>query len=152
MKRVVLIHGESGSGKSPLAQKLKAGYGFEVLELDKLYVCFIKTMCPDLYFNFLSKAISNHYLYILPQSMWKINDVAHNLVEEWHQHLLNTVIDESARHDALVVEGWLLFPYLKEIKGQLSQRAVVIVVEAMNGANWIDHTVVTEEQIALMSM
>ena len=128
MKRLFLIHGDPGSGKSTLARKLRDEHGFEILSLDDLYVEFIKTQCPILYFDVLDKFIAQHYQCILHPKAYTNHHFNRDFVNEWHEYLLTTISERSDRQDDLVVEGFLLYDYLGALEAYMSQVAQVFLV------------------------
>jgi hypothetical protein len=110
LPRVFLVFGEHGSGKTTkVAAPLKAAHHFEVVSVDKVYVEWVKSQCPSLYFEDLSKYIFQHYNSILIGDYTVEVFKGRNVVAEWHAHLLDHIIEQSQQHNSLVVEGYLLF-------------------------------------------
>jgi hypothetical protein len=151
MKRVVLVYGESRSGKTYLAENLNSGYGWQMLSVDELYVAFVKTKCPEFYFGRLRTYVAPHYVYILVANGHTKEKYRRDYVAEWNQFLLDAIIGEIAGHDTLVVEGWLLQHSLKPLKLRLSQSAQVALVEVLDRTYWIDHAQVAIQDIAFIS-
>lgn len=133
MKRLILLHGDPGQGKSHLARKLQGEYSFEWLSLDKLYVERIKKHCPFLYFPDLSKFVSHHYQYFLRDARtYILSKYQRDLLNEWHLHLYATVQAMSEAFDDLVVEGWLLHDCLGEVQAQMSGKAQVFAITVVD--------------------
>ncbi len=152
MKRVLLIFGLPGSGKSTLAEKLRDDYSFEILSLDELYAEFIKTKCPNLYFEALDKFIAPHYQHILHPIEYSKHHFGRNFVEEWHEYLLTATSDRNARHDNLVVEGFLLYDYLSNLESAMSQVAQVFLVQASNRTYRVVGTPLTAKDIVPLGL
>ncbi len=49
MKRLFLVSGMPGAGKTYLAKKIASEHSFKYVELDTEYVQFIKSECPMLF-------------------------------------------------------------------------------------------------------
>jgi hypothetical protein len=130
VKRVFLIHGNPGSGKSTLAKKLRDEHSFEMLSLDELYVEFIKSECPVLYLDAIDKFIAQHYECILHPEAYTKHHFKRDFVNEWHEYLLTTTSEWSARHDDLVVEGFLLYDCLGDLEARMLQAVRVFLVHA----------------------
>jgi predicted kinase len=47
MAGIILVFGSPGSGKTPLAGNLEASYGFGRIEVDSVYVQFVRAKYPS---------------------------------------------------------------------------------------------------------
>ncbi len=150
MKRLFLIHGDPGSGKSTLAKKLRDEHSFEMLSLDELYIEFIKTKCPDLYFSALNKFIAQHYQRILHSREYTIHHFNRDFVNEWHEYLMTTTSERSARHNNLVVEGFLLYDCLGDLEARMSRVARVFLVHVSNHTYRVLGAPLTTKDIAAL--
>jgi hypothetical protein len=123
MARVLLLFGNPGNGKSPLAVRLKADHGFEVISVDDVYVEWVKSQHRNLYFPELHAHILQHYHSILGSHPGFVN--------QWHAYLLALTLERSHEHDRLVVEGYLLFDCKDAYEQELTRRSVqVFQIEA----------------------
>ncbi len=106
IKRFVLIGGDSGVGKSYLANQLAKEFGFHLVHLDKVYTKFIESQFPNLYFPFLSKFILQHY-----QTIFSVSDQAGILpkaIVAWENHVASLAKDLLADYQYLAIEGFHL--------------------------------------------
>lgn len=150
MKRLFLVHGDPGSGKTPLARALRDEHAFEYLSLDALYVEFIKAKCPTLYFDDLKKFIAPHYQCILQPREYSYYHFKRDLVNEWHEYMLTATLNRSAHHNNLVAEGFLLYDCLSDLEARMSQIARVFLVHASNGTYQVLGASLTVKQIATL--
>jgi hypothetical protein len=102
MASVALISGMPGQGKSFLAGKLAAA-GFEPVSVDHEYVQFVRTECPQIYFDNLNRHTFLHFLILQ-------NDSPSNQ-ERWRDHLLAVIREKTRMHPRVAIEGWLLGHY-----------------------------------------
>jgi len=121
-----------------------------MLSLDELYVEFIKTKCPDLYFAALNKFIAQHYQRILHPRDYTNYHFNRDFVNEWHEYLLTATSERSARHDDLVVEGFLLYDCLGDLEARISQVARVFLVHANNRTYRVLGAPLTANEIAAL--
>lgn len=149
MKRLLLIHGDPGSGKTPLGQYLRREYSFEILSLDDLYVKFVEEECPDFYFKKLRNYISQHYHQILDNRGYTEKKFGRNLVKEWHEYLFNTIFSNKA--DNLIVEGYLLVDCIDDIEIRMSQITQVHQVQVKNGSYTVSGRLMTADDIAILN-
>jgi len=74
MKTVLVwVTGESKSGKSTLAKRLKQRCSCFPVSVDQVYVDFVKEKYRRLSFEELSEYIAPHYLHILDKSGWSLD-------------------------------------------------------------------------------
>jgi dephospho-CoA kinase len=123
-RRVVLVFGDPGNGKSHLATALHEKHGYAVLSLDDVYVNFVRERFQALYLPALERVIAQHFQTILAG----YNGGA--AVQAWVKHLVELVTARSQEHRLLVVEGFLLPPALSQIQQALPSATAVMVVEA----------------------
>jgi dephospho-CoA kinase len=64
-RRVVLVFGDPGNGKSHLATALREEHGYAVLSLDDVYVKFVRERFQALYLPALERVIAQHFQTIL---------------------------------------------------------------------------------------
>src|SRR3990170_6971912 len=88
-RRVVLIFGDPDSGKSHLANDLRATFGYHPVSLDSVYVEFIKTRYPHLYFEALNYVIAEHYYNVLPAC--EARGRPSGAVQAWPDHVASVV-------------------------------------------------------------
>jgi len=146
MKRIVLVHGEPGSGKTWLSDQLSNRFAWRKLSVDETYVEFVNTTCPEFYFPYLRRYIAPHYAYMLSLEETK-QKYGRDFVLEWCHYLFDRIVAESSANDKLVVEGWLLRHLLRTLRPPISQAAAVMVVEVVSRTYWVDHMPVTIEGI-----
>jgi len=123
-RRVVLVFGDPGNGKSHLAAALREKHGYAVVSLDDVYVNFVRERFLALYLPALEQVIAQHFQTILAG----YNGGA--AVKAWVEHLVQLVTAHSREHPLLVVEGFLLPPALSQVQQALPSTTVVTVVEA----------------------
>lgn len=151
MKKIYLIHGQPGNGKTTLARRLKEEFGMETLSVDQLYVDFVKTRRPELYFKALNSFISPHFEGILRgarQNRWGQDD---DPLEEWKAYLFEAIREASDAHDSLVVEGYLLYYDIKPLMERLSELAPVFRVRVRRWKYRALGCRMTAEEIAALS-
>jgi hypothetical protein len=137
--RVFLIFGDPSHGKSTLAENLRADHAFEVLSVDDVYVKFVKSHYPRIYFDDLNLYIAHHYQYVFC--------LIPDRLTVWHKHLLKTVFERSARCESLAVEGYLLADCKDNYEALLTQSAIqVFQIHAEHLSYWT--RCLTVEQIA----
>ena len=127
-RRVVLIFGESHHGKSYLAKHLHVNYGYHLVELDGVYVEFVRSQYPDLYLPALGQVIAQHFNMILvPCDRAGITPGA---IAAWPDHVASLVEAASREHHLVSVEGYLLSHALTAVQERLAATAVVTTIEA----------------------
>lgn len=138
-RRVVLIYGNPGNGKSHLAEKLEKNYGYHRIELDEVYVKFIRSQYASLDSPKLREVILQHYEYILtPCDRLEVYPGA---MEKWRDHVVSITEDASHQHALIVVEGYLLLPAIVAVQRRLGDTAIVAVVEARNGQYFVGSSI-----------
>jgi hypothetical protein len=125
MACILLVSGKHLSGKSTLAEQLRTTHGFEVVSVDEVYVEWVKSECPSLYFDDLQKYIHHHYHYILVDEYTK-DVLGRDLIAEWHRHLLGVIFNRSQQHERLVVEGYLLFDCKDQYEVELTEQSMQV--------------------------
>jgi dephospho-CoA kinase len=148
MKRVFLLYGNPGSGKSTLARKLRDEHGFRLISLDPLYVEFIQSECPRLYFEALGTWIAPHYKQLFNGKERTKQRYGRDLVQEWHEYILARIEDLIAQDDSVVVEGFLLFDCMEFLESSLSAKARVFRILADHLKYRILGPQMTSEEIA----
>jgi len=136
-RRVVLIFGDSGHGKSHLADELHEKYGYYVIRLDDVYVEFIRSRYPDFFLNLLPQVIGQHYNTMFIQSP--------EGVASWSDHVVSVTKDASAQNPLVAVEGYLLAPVLRAVEESVASLASVTTVEVRYREYFVASTT---EQIA----
>ena len=121
-RKVVLIFGDPGNGKSYLANQLRQRYGYDLISLDDTYVAFVKERYPDLYLPAISQVIAQHF-----QTMLQHYNGAH---KAWQEHVASLVEARSGLDPLVAVEGFLLLPVLDAVQAALAGKAIVTIVEA----------------------
>jgi hypothetical protein len=126
-RKVVLIYGQPGDGKSHLANnELKAKYGYHVVTVDEVYVAFVQCRFPDLYFPQLRQFTQQHYEAIVVPGV-KSGVLIEDVAQAWQDHLCAVIERESRLHKLLAVEGYLLYPALEAIENRLTPATVLRV-------------------------
>jgi len=150
MKRLFLIYGNPGSGKTSLAEYLRSNHSFEILSLDDLYIEFVKEKCPDFYFEKLRNYINQHYHHILNNGGYTKEKFGRDFVNEWHEYLFATTIEWSATHDNLVVEGYLLIDCLSDLETRMSQIAQVFLIYVSDHSYRVLGTPMSANDVAIL--
>ena len=115
-RKVILIFGEPGSGKSYLAERLRDEYGYNsIISLDTIYMEFITNKYPSLYLPDLAIVISQHYKTILGDSGKKA----------WKKYAVSFIKSVVKSGGKIVIEGYLLFDILEDVRAKLSGMAEV---------------------------
>jgi AAA domain len=100
MARIILVFGWPGHGKSTLSKTLAAAHGFHRLDVDAIYVQFVRTQyqqsCPP---N-IDQVILGHY-----DDFFSKDDTRRR---GWHEHFLGQIVTAADQHRSIVVEGYLL--------------------------------------------
>ena len=149
MARVLLVFGEHLSGKSTLSNKLKMHH-FDVISVDDVYVKWVESHCPSLYFDDLGKYIYHHYHFILAGDYTR-SIFRRDLLAEWHEHLLAHIIESSQTHESLVVEGYLLFDCKDHFEIELTKQSVqVFQIDVEDRLYFSDSQPLTIDEIALL--
>jgi hypothetical protein len=99
-RRVILISGYPDQGKSFLGEALRNQHGFHLIQIDGIYVQFIRNACLAVNFPAVSQFIYQHYNQIFVNVQGGIT--------AWHKHLFDEIIQASEKHRDLAVEGYLL--------------------------------------------
>jgi hypothetical protein len=109
MASILLVFGAPDHGKSELAKKLEAQFGFYRIEVDEVYADFIEALYPPPRSLNLRHFILPHYDGGYPAlgcGTGFSQDVGRR--NHWHHHLLQQIEEAAARHPKVVVEGYLL--------------------------------------------
>ncbi len=134
-RRVVLIYGNPGNGKSYLAEKLEKNYGYHRIGLDEVYVEFIRTQYASLDSPKLREVVGPHYERILmPCDQLEIHPGA---LEKWRDHVVSIAANASQQYPLVAVEGYLLLPAIVAVQRGLGDTAIVTVVEARYGQYFV---------------
>lgn len=149
-KRLLLVSGKSGTGKSTLAEKLKACCGLHALHVDDVYVGFIMEKCPELYFKVLHLFIGPHYRCILKEKEFTLERLCRDYVEEWESHLEERVKEQTERYDDMVVEGNLLKYSKESLPKHLRDVAQVFWIDVVDGEYYHEGELCTFEQVAAL--
>jgi nucleoside-triphosphatase THEP1 len=108
MKRVLLVTGRPGSGKSALAKELHDKHSCQVLTVDKVYIEFVEKEVEFLFFERLDSYVGPHYEYILAEREHSKKHFERDFVAEWYGYLLRRIEGLLTGEDNIVVEGYLL--------------------------------------------
>jgi len=128
MKRVILVAGRPGEGKSHLAKSLVTQHSFVDLSVDQAYVDFIKQHCPMLYLDALHLYIGPHYHAILSERDYSRAHLGRDFVAEWRRYLVTRIAGLTSLEDSVVVEGYLLKWWDQELNQSLASSVQVFVV------------------------
>ena len=134
--RVVLIFGDPGQGKSPLANRLRK-HRYHVIGLDAVYLEFVKAQYPTWDFQTLNEVIAQHYFILR-----RVNGVE----EAWRDYVASRVEKDSSQNALVAVEGYLLLPTLDAVQKRLAGKAAVTLVE-VRGGQYFTPTTTSIEQI-----
>ncbi len=119
MKKLLLIHGESGSGKSTAARRLLErlranNTSCEVVGSDDVYVNFIKSRYPTIYFEHLCRFIAGHRRRIMEDANKgrtgredAYSEYA-NIVTNWQTALIESLLRALERVEIVLAEGCFL--------------------------------------------
>ena len=145
-RRVVLIYGASGNGKSYLAKQMSDNCGYHRVGLDDVYIKFIKEQYPDLYLTDLNIVIAQHYHCIL--KAWDHpGGKYHGAESAWGNYVASFAEDVSRRHPLVAIEGYLLDPVLNTVQQKLVDKAIVTRVEVRMWQYFVNGVVKSLEQI-----
>jgi len=150
MKRVLLIHGDPGNGKSTLAKILKDQYFFNTVPVDDVYVDFILNKFHSLHFEALNRYIAPHYFWIREYHEYIRKDLGRDPIDDWHEHLLTTIKELSNLYDDLVVEGFLLYDCKDQIENALPKGVKTFQVYVKDREYTVQDKIVVPEQIAAL--
>jgi hypothetical protein len=148
MRRLFLVFGDSGAGKSFLADTLEITHHFDRISVDYEYVEFIRARCPALYFEELRSYIGTQYDGILKNRAFSLHQFQRDFVAEWHSHLLDRIRAGIGGCEDLVVEGYLLYDCRHEFEEQLRDSASVFQIHVENRQYTWRSRVLTAAQIA----
>lgn len=150
MKRVILLSGLPGAGKTFLASRLATEHQFGVLCLDDAYVDFIKSHCSMLYFDVLDMYVGPHYNSILVNRNYSIRHFQRDFVAEWHSFLLARAEQQLTQTDRLVLEGYLLKDCMASLQLGLQTEAQVFHVLVANRNYYCQQQICTFQQVAAL--
>jgi hypothetical protein len=143
---VVLIHGDSGNGKSYLAKQMSDKCGYHRVGLDDAYIRFIEDQYPDLYFKDLNIVVAQHYHCIL--KAWDYpGGKYHGAESTWGDYVASFAEDISRQHPLVAIEGYLLGPVLNTVRQRLVDKAIVTTVEVRMRQYLVNGVVKSLEQI-----
>jgi len=100
MAGILLVFGWPGHGKTTLAKTLDADYGFHRIDVDAVYVQFIRAHYPSICPPKIDQVIMGHY-----DDGFSRHDAYRR---HWHEHFLQQIGAAAALHPKVVVEGYLL--------------------------------------------
>jgi hypothetical protein len=142
MKRVILLYGNPQNGKSTLADRLRDEHGFHKISVDGEYVDFITSVHSAVSFELLGHFIAQHYQTIFSRT-------PSENVRGWHQHLLQTILAASTQHDAVVVEGFLLYDCKDQLEVALKEHSIrVFQIKAEAFGYVMEHPRLTAQDVA----
>jgi hypothetical protein len=85
---------------------------------------------PLVFLPLLGQFIAQHYQTIFTRT-------GSENVQGWHQHLLQTIAVESAQHDSVVVEGFLLFDCKDQLEVALKEQSIHVFQVRAEGFGYI---------------
>ena len=155
-KKIFLVYGDPGHGKTTLACELKK-HGYRSCPVDQVYVDFIKEKCPGIHFEKLSCYVRPHYDCIFkagkggsdPRAEHTSKILGTCVMNEWKKHLLEQVRKKLSGNDRVVVEGYPLKDCRNDIAKELRETddAKVILVSVKNKAYLFENDPVTIDEL-----
>ncbi|SFM05508.1 hypothetical protein SAMN05421863_101140 [Nitrosomonas communis] len=152
MKRLILVVGRSGQGKSYLARFLSFGHSFAALSVDEVYLDFVRTHCPMLYFDALNLYISPHYHAILKNRDHSMTHLGRDFVHEWLRYLATKILGLISLHDNVVVEGCLLDHCANEFQSAMASFGQVFVVSVVKQRYFLNDHELSMESVATLGL
>lgn len=152
MKRLILLVGRSGQGKTYLARYLSTEHSFVTLSVDQAYLDFVRTQCPMLNFDALNFYISPHYHAILKNRDHSIAHLGRDFIYEWLQYLTTRILDLTSLHDSVVVEGSLLNHCANDFQPLMTSFAQVYVVSVDKQRYFLDGRELGTESVAALGL
>jgi len=104
-RNVILIIGDPTDEKTSLSRRLEAR-GWAALHVDALYVAFIQSRLPELFFPRLHDFVAPHYTHIFAKVAGNDRQSGRrDVVSAWHSLLLEAILSASSSTPLLAVEG-----------------------------------------------
>lgn len=150
MKRLILVIGRSGQGKSYLARLLSSEHSFAALSVDEAYLNFVRTHCPMLNFDALSLYISPHYHAILKNRDHSLTHLGRDFIYEWIRYLAARILDLTSLHDSVVVEGCLLDHCADDLQHAMAPFVQVYIVSVVNRRYFLHDCELSAELVAAL--
>ena len=128
-KRLVLVYGLPGEGKTTLAHELLHKKGYRWISTDRVYVDWIRDRYPDFFFPRLRQFVFEHWNEIIrvgEERDWIVED----MVAAWIEHLLDVAVAELDHHPKVVVEGSLVTWAYERLSELLNDSVEVLVIKA----------------------
>lgn len=154
MKRLFLVYGPPGAGKSYLAAQLDTKHKFRRLSVDDSYVDFVELRFPEMYFPALRSFIMPHYNLIQQFRGYAAQVLQRDFVAEWQDYLVGRIRELIATTDRdTVVEGYLLEDCKDALSNTLAGAAGVFQIAVDNRTyTWNRKTVLSIDEIAALQV
>jgi hypothetical protein len=110
---IVFVFGWPGQGKSTLAKTLVDEAAFRRVDVDDLYVRFIRTEFPQAATADLEQQILGHY-----DRTFSRDETQRRA---WHDHFLAVIVAAAADYAEVVVDGYLLWDCRTAFDGALTK-------------------------------
>jgi hypothetical protein len=145
MNRILLVSGDPNHGKSFLADELEANYQFTVMHVDGVYVRYVEQAYANVFLPDLHLYIAQHY-----QTIFALDPERQ---AKWHQHLLGEVVAAARRHDAVAVEGYLLYDCKDQFEVALKQQSfAVFKIRVKQRAYFLQQRSLSVSDVAMLGL
>lgn len=151
-KRVILLTGVPGQGKTHLMNRLKQEASCAALCVDDVYVDFIKTQCPAMFFENLRMYIAPHYDSLIEGLDARSASLYGRCFDaEWRAHLVDRIHTLLSVCDSVFAEGYLLKTSVAgQIYAVLAPLARVYTLSVHSRRYFLGSKELTFEQIAAL--
>ena len=157
LKTILLIHGESGSGKSRTAKLLMESLeskhvDCKLIASDDVYIEFIKARYPNLYFEHLRRFIAGHRSRIIEDAnagrtgREEAYSEYVNIIGNWRAALTENILQLLETADVVLAEGC----FLREAnltRPDYEKRYRLLECEVQNGAIYCNGQPTTAENL-----
>lgn len=151
-KRVILLTGFPGQGKTYLMNRLQQEASCAALCVDDVYADFIKTQCPTMYFESMRMYIAPHYDSLI-EGLDDYSAVLYGrrFDAEWRAHLVNRIHTLASVCDSVFAEGYLLkMRVVGQIHTALAPLARVHTLSVQSRRYFLGSKELTFEQVAAL--